>query len=314
MDKSKASKFRRKSARAIQLTERDKNILQALHRYRFLTTEHLQTFTQTESRWAMNARLRLLYDHKYIDRPKAQKTLYSHAQKRPVIYALGHKGASYLSTHFRIPMPKSVYWTEKNRRVREQHLEHTLGISDFVVGVEQACSDQEHLTFIPPEEIINQSPQQTRKSKKPFRWPTQVRQNGITLDLHIEPDFVFGTRDESIPHSPAERYYFVEIDRGTMPITRRDFTQTSILRKAMSYADTLEGDLAKRCFGFGGFQVLIVTTSDSRIKAMQDAINSLPDKSFSSNTFLFRTKSNAQTHFPFHSDWQNLKGRSADII
>jgi len=133
--KTKASRLNRKAAQPIKLTDRDAEILMALHKYRFLTTHHLQTLTQTESRWGMNKRLRLLYDHKYIDRPKAQAAIFSHADKRPIVYALGNKGASLLSNRYNIPMPPSVYWTEKNRRVREKHIEHTLGISDFMVGI-----------------------------------------------------------------------------------------------------------------------------------------------------------------------------------
>jgi len=71
------SKFKRSSAKAIKLTERDQQVLLALHRYRFLTTDHLQSLTGTKSRWAMNARLRLLYDHKYIDRPQAQYAIFA---------------------------------------------------------------------------------------------------------------------------------------------------------------------------------------------------------------------------------------------
>jgi len=154
MAKTKTSKLKRKRAKPIRLTARDIEIIRALHRHRFLTTDHLQKLTGTESRWAMNARLRLLYDHKYIDRPQAQKSLYSHSDKRPVIYALGNKGASLLSTRSGISMPKMVYWTEKNRRVREAHIEHTLGIADFVLGIEIMCQEKEHIEFIDPQTII----------------------------------------------------------------------------------------------------------------------------------------------------------------
>lgn len=61
----------------MKLTARDQKILLKLHRYRFLTTDHLQSVTETKSRWAMNARLRLLYDHKYIDRPQAQYAIFA---------------------------------------------------------------------------------------------------------------------------------------------------------------------------------------------------------------------------------------------
>lgn len=313
MAKTRTSKLKRKAAPPIRLTERDIEIIRALHAHRFLTTQHLQTLTNTKSRWAINARLRLLYDHKYIDRPYAQKALYSHADKRPVIYALGNKGASLLSTQFNTPMPPKVYWTEKNRRVREAHIEHTLGISDFVISVEVMCRTSAHLEFITPKVIIAQSPSQTQRVKHPFRWKTEIYHHGERHEVAILPDYVFGIRTTRPSGRPTERYYFVEIDRGTMPVTRRDIRQTSYLRKILSYADTFERSLAERRFGMRGFQVLTVTTSEQRINAIQAAISTLTMKSFSANTFLFKTKSDPQTHFPFHSGWQNAKGAPADI-
>lgn len=308
---TKASKLKRQSTRPIKLTERDQQVLLALHKYRFLTTDHLQTLTGTTSRWGMNARLRLLYDHKYIDRPKAQAAIFAYADKRPLVYALGHQGASLLSTRYGIKMPPKVWWTEKNRRVRERHIEHTLGISDFMVAIETMCQEHDHLSFIDPETILANAPAATRKSRYPFRWKTRISNGSKTHHISIVPDFVFGIHNTQ---TNQDRYYFVEIDRGTMPVTRRDITQTSFVRKIRSYADTFERGLAKERFGINGFQVLTITTSEDRIKAIQDAIASLPERSFSANTFLFRTKGDDQARLPFHSEWQNWRGKPSDII
>ena len=311
MTKRHTSKLKRKSAPPIRLTERDKDIIMALHKYRFLTTDHLQTLTDTKSRWGMNARLRLLYDHKYIDRPKAQVAIFSHADKRPIVYALGHKGASVLSTRYNIPMPPKVHWTEKNRRVREKHIEHTLGISDFMVGIERMCQQSDRLELIDQKAVVNRAPTQTRKSKYPFRWKTKIRHSGKQHEISIVPDYVFGIRNIE---SDQEKFYFVEIDRGTMPVTRRDISQTSFMRKVLSYADTFEHGLAKSRFDMNGFQVLTVTNSEARIKAIQSVIADMPEKPFSANTFLFRTKNDEQARFPFHSGWQNANSKPTDII
>ena len=171
MDK-RTSRFQRKRSGArkdnIELTTRDAEILLALHKYRFLTTDHLMQLTSTQSRWGMNKRLRLLYDHKYIDRPQAQRAIFSHADKRPTVYALGNKGASLLSTRFDMAMPPKVYWTEKNRRVREQHIEHTLGISDFMIGMELLCENDESLRLIDRKEILSASPHSNEAKQIPL--------------------------------------------------------------------------------------------------------------------------------------------------
>ena len=105
--------------------------------------------------------------------PRAQAAIFAYADKRPTVYALGNAGANLLSNRFNIPMPPSVYWTDKNRRVREKHIEHTLGISDFMVSVEMECMGSDHLEMIDPQIIINRSPVQTQNSKYPFRWKTK---------------------------------------------------------------------------------------------------------------------------------------------
>lgn len=304
------SKFKRKHTRTIRLTQRDKDIILALHRHRFLTTEHLQKLTDTDSRWGMNARLRLLYDHKYIDRPQAQKSLYSHSDKRPVIYALGNKGADFLKTEFNIPMPKKVYWTEKNRRVREAHIQHTLGISDFVVEIEMMCRENGNLEFIDSDNILARSPTQTRKAKYPFRWKTRMRYDGPAFDIALVPDYVFGLRDTE---TRKEKFYFVEIDRGTMPVSRKDMTQTSFKRKILSYVDTLERGLAKKRFGMSGFQVLTITTSEKRNASIQTVIAGVSERKFSANTFLFRPKEVQQSTLLPLGRWKNIKNHSVRI-
>lgn len=304
-------RLNRKKPRPIKLTQRDQQILLGLHRYRFLTTDHLQSLTGTQSRWAMNARLRLLYDHKYVDRPKAQYAIFAYADKRPLVYALGNKGASFLSTRYGLKMPAKVYWTEKNRRVRERHIEHTLGISDFMVEIEMMCQAQCDIEFIDPETILAGSPVQTQKARYPFRWKTTIRHNGERQEIALAPDYVFGLRKTD---TGQVRYYFVEIDRGTMPVTRRDIRQTSFIRKIHSYADTLETGIAKKRFGIGGFQVLTVTTSEKRIAAIQYAIAKLPERNFSAQTFLFKSKNDSQTSLPFHGDWRNWKNAPTDLF
>ena len=99
-----------------------------------------------------------------------------------------------------------------------------------------------------------------------------------------------------------------------MPVTRRDIKQTSYMRKIHSYADTYERGLAERRFGMKGFQMLTVTTSQKRIQDIQAAMANMKDVSFSAGTFLFKKKSNDQTHFPFHQGWTNAKGKPTDMI
>ena len=125
------------------------------------------------------------------------------------------------------------------------------------------------------------------------------------------PDFVFGLRNAK---TGKEKFFFLEIDNGTMPVSRKDVMQTSFMRKVQSYIDTLDQDIPKRRFSIPGFQVLTVTTSDNRIASIQNAIGNLSGKKFSANTFLFKSKSDHQSAFLFHGKWRNSKNAPADLI
>lgn len=309
--KTKQSRLKRKKADPIELTKRDETILRALYKYRFLTTEHLQVLTETDSRWSMNKRLRRLYDHKYIDRPKAQRGIFSHATERPTVHALGNEGARLLSSRFGIAMPPTVYWTEKNRRVREKHIEHTLGISDFMVGMEKACRDAGTARVIDRDEIIAQSPSQTKQAKDPFRWKTRVHSKGQPYDISIVPDYIFGLEYLDQPKGKNKAFFFVEVDRATMPVVRRDIMQTSFLRKMQCYEDTWNRKLAERRFGIKTFRVLTLTTSDDRIATMVEAYKSELKDRIPSGVFLFRPK---HAEYDENMSWKNAGGKIVDLL
>lgn len=283
------SKFKRNSTGHIELTERDVQILQALHKYRFLTSEHLMKLTETTSQQGMNRRLRVLFDAKYIDRPKAQMHSLAYADKRPMVYALGNEGADLLSNRFQLTLP-DIYWSEKNRRVKEKFIEHTLGIAEFMVSMEVACKEAGNIRLITKEEILTSAPDKTRRSKHPFRWQTRVSFDGERHEIAIVPDEVFGLHNLDKPEGKNRAYFFVEIDRGTMPITRRDIRQTSFARKLISYADTYERKLHTERFGIKNFRVLTVTTSQERITTMQQAWQSEISHRATAAMFLFKSK------------------------
>jgi hypothetical protein len=288
----KRPRFKRAKPTPIQLTDRDIAIVQVLEHYRFLTTDHLMVLTKTQSRQGITRRLRELYDAGYVDRPKAQMLTMAYAEKRPMVYALGNAGAELLADRFQLRLP-DVYWTEKNRRVKEKFVEHTLGIADFMVAMELACRDAGNIEIIPRETILAASPQNTRRREYPFRWQTRVHWNNEWQELAIVPDAVFGLHYTERPEGKNKAYFFVEIDRGTMPITRRDLKQTSFARKLHSYADTFERKLHTEQFGIKNFRVLTVTTGIERVKNMQAAFQAeIADKA-PSGLFLFAEKERA---------------------
>lgn len=264
----KRSRFKRSAKPNIQLTDRDVIILRALEHHRFLTTDHLLKLTGTASHQGLTRRLRELFDAGYVDRPRAQMLTMAYADKRPMVYALGNAGADLLADRFQMRLP-DIYWTEKNRRVKEKFVEHTLGIADFMVAMEMACKAAGNIEIIPRETILAGAPEATRRREYPFRWQTRVHWMGEWQEMAIVPDAVFGLRYQDKPEGKNKAYFFVEIDRGTMPITRRDVKQTSFARKLHSYADTWERGLHREHFGIKNFRVLTMTTGAERVRNIQ---------------------------------------------
>ncbi|MBW5440784.1 hypothetical protein FXB41_40410 [Bradyrhizobium canariense] len=64
------------------------------------------------------------------------------------------------------------------------------------------------------------------------------------------------------------RCFMVEIDRGTMPISRPDFRQTSFQRKMQAYLAAHAQGQHTQQFGWKTFRVLVVTTDQQRAQSM----------------------------------------------
>jgi hypothetical protein len=120
--------------------------------------------------------------------------------------------------------------------------------------------------FIRPEEILAAAPEATRRLRLPFRWRVEVQEGGTLHHLGVEPDRVFGLRFENEPERRRNAYFFLEADRGTMPVTRKGLGQTSFRRKLLGYRETWRQGLHQTHFGIPNFRVLTVTTSEERVR------------------------------------------------
>jgi hypothetical protein len=83
--------------------------------------------------------------------------------------------------------------------------------------------------------------------------------------LHPTPDRIFGIRDLERPDGANRKFFMAEMDRGTMPTTRRDLSKTSYLRKLVGYAYTYRHDLHAKRYGLSNIRVLTITPGRTRI-------------------------------------------------
>lgn len=252
-------RFRRASEIApIQLTERDRMIVRCVFRHRFLRSWQIAALVGG-SKQAVLRRLQLLYHHGYLERPRAQIEYYLPGGSRAFAYGLADRGAELLRLTEGTP-PRALEWSAKNRTVKRLFLEHALLVSDVMVSLELACRQHNGVRFLNSDELP--LPAASRSRLDPFRWKVNLSNS---TRLGVVPDYVFGLEFADQPPDRNRAYFFLEADRGTMPIARSGLQHSSFHRKLLAYEATWLQDLHQKHFGFHRFRVLTVTTSTERL-------------------------------------------------
>jgi hypothetical protein len=269
MQYSRLPRFKRTSAIApIHLTERDYDIIRLVHRHRFLRSSHIVALVGGSSQQFLR-RLQLLYHHGYLERPRAQIDYYHKGGTRHIVYGLGNKGGMLLKRELGVGSP-GISWGEKNRSVRGIFLEHALLVSDVMVALELTCRKEGHIRLT----WVDQFPHRHEKDRqRPFQWKVDI-QSGIKLG--VIPDRVFALEFPDRKGGSNRVHFFLEADRGTMPVIRNNLSQTSFRRKLLAYEATWSKSIHRAKFGFHRFRVLVVAASAKRLTSIIEAARGLP--------------------------------------
>ena len=102
-------------------------------------------------------------------------------------------------------------------------------------------------------------------------------------------------------------YFLLELDRGSMPVVRSRFEQTSFKRKLRIYWEAWKAGRHVAHFGVKQIRVLTVTESRARLNHMIDAVKEITDGK-GSNFFLFAEKSRLTNASAFDVPWTSGKG------
>ena len=240
----------------IRLTQRDHQIIRLIHRHRFLRSHQIIALLGGSAQ-PLSRRLQWLFHHGYLERPRAQLQYYERSGSQPIAYGLGNKSGSLLQL-----APAS--WGEKNRGIGRLYLAHALLVSAVMVSLELACR-QRGLRLLPEDEL-------NLPVAAPLHWRVKTRDG---TRLGVIPDRVFALEYVDRNGQMQRIYYFLEADRGTMPVVREKLTQTSFYRKLLAYEATWANKVHQRHLGIHRFRVLTVTTSAARVKSLLDACSRL---------------------------------------
>lgn len=240
----------------IKLTERDQKIIRLIHRHRFLRSNQIIALIGGSAQ-NLSRRLQWLFHHGYLERPRAQLQYYERSGSKTIAYGLGNKSGSLLQLN-----PAS--WGEKNRGIGRMYLAHALLVSDVMVALELAC--RPHGIRLLHEDELN------LPVEPPLHWRVKIRDG---TKLGVIPDRVFALEYADQNRQVQRIYYFLEADRGTMPVIREKLAQSSFYRKLLAYEATWTNKVHQRHLGITRFRVLTVTISAARVKSLLDACSRL---------------------------------------
>jgi len=139
-----------------------------------------------------------------------------------------------------------------------------------MVRVELACRKTERVRFIPQDEIA--LPDTIAGGCSPFRWKVSVAAH---TKLGVVPDQAFALDITRADGDVTRAFFFLEADRGTMPVIRKGLSQTSMHRKFLAYEATWSQAIHRKRFGFHRFRVLSVTKSAERRNSLVEACSRL---------------------------------------
>ena len=143
-------------------------------------------------------------------------------------------------------------------------------VSDIMVTLELACRKTPGIRFLTGDDIA--LPAAAQKAREPFHWHVNV---STRHRVGVIPDAVFGLEYADLPQGRNRAWFFLEADRGTMPVIRQNLDQTSFFRKMLAYEATWTQRLHSTRLGLNRFRVLTVTNSTERAANLTAACGQL---------------------------------------
>lgn len=303
----------------LSIQERDAEIIQHVFRHRFLTSEHIRALV-AGSQQKILRRLQALFHGGFLDRPKEQLSwLINWKGGQPIVYGLGNKGADLLTEKFNIIRGK-VDWTSKNREIKSHALKHTLGIADFMVSLETACKNEEFsssISLINQEEVAKTIPKHLKNKNNPLSWNVEFKQNDKKYKFGVLPDKIFGLHFPKRKSDIQTAYYFLELDRATMPIKSSNPFRSSISKKMLSYYNSWQQELYSKIFPFKNPRILFVTESEERIQNMINLNKEIDPRGNGLRIFLFTTQKHFNLKEPeklLNTIWTNGRGEQGKLF
>lgn len=287
----------------LQVGDRERNILRALVRYRFLSFPQVSAL-DGGSVQHLSRRIRLMLLHDLISEPATQ-TAPLRLVTLPRILALTAAGAKLIAAEDGVTIDRRNLMT-RNARATAELVAHTLGVVETMIGFAGAaraagCALLDHHDLLPL------FPDETRRDRTPFALRIDVARNDVPHAVY--PDRVF-----ALLASGARYNFTLEHDTGTMPVRRKSLVGTSsYAKKIYVYWHAWAREEHQRRWGFQRFRVLTVTPSTERIATIVDHIRAISGRA-KTGLFLFSTPDLIKEHGPLGPAWLDMSGERISLL
>jgi DNA-binding PadR family transcriptional regulator len=250
------------------LQERDREIVRLVADYRFITSEEIQALIPGSDQTILR-RLQKLYHAGYLDRPRSQQQ----RGNAKMIYALGQEGAHLLAKLRGNEYPKGD-WSEKNRQVRVQYLEHSIMVSRFRATLTLAAR------------LNGQVALESWHQGQELQDEVRVEHPDWTERIPVCPDAFFVLRLTAEREGCNRVHVLLEADRGTMTLKR-------VLTKLRGYWHYWRSGKQEERFEMKNFLVLTVSRTTERSENLSAATQELDaPKHRGLRMFLFGSEQN----------------------
>lgn len=224
---------------AMRLTQRDKQIIEAVHLYRVLRQDQMERLFFGSKAAAQRVLVRL-YDHGFLDRRFVPVI----SGRSPTFYVLDRRGAELLRAEMGYD---ELSWYHSSKDLKTDFLEHMLAINDVRIAFVRACERLNYplVTWLGETEL-----------KADY---DHVRVRGLARPVSVIPDGYF-----AIDTPRGRAHFFLEIDRGTMTVGR-------FRTKAEAYISYYRSGGYEARFSAKGLRILTVTPGRMRLDNLRTA-------------------------------------------
>jgi len=318
---------------SLSVQSRDIEILKAVMDHRFITSNQLKALLWWIPERSLQGRLKKLYHHKFLNRPKEQRVLRIMDDYHEMVYSLDDRGVDLLANQLGIDKGK-IKWMAKSSH--SSYIKHSLMISEFRITLTLATQLPEERVrrrlqawrknyksregHLPPEDTENLRRQTIEREEGKRRQDFIYHFYNQGLDGNVKlnswkkgksvADSSFykkssGSRKE-FPISPdgyfvlsflnlnKKDHWFFEADRGTE--SGRRFKKK--LKAYWNYKTSRSGRRARRRKGVPDYRVLTITEDKRRRDYLINMTRESEINRKAYHTFWFGTKADYQMEKP----------------